>query len=176
MATTAHTSPTTDLERAILDRLRPGLHQHLRLLSRAQVAEVDPGWMADVMLNALPTQHPFAELGPFYDTAGVTGWLGISRQALHQKVKTHQVLACTTGERQRVYPAWQFSTDGRPILGLPQILRVLLPATDPWTAAIWLTTPADRLDDLSAIEWLTSRRDLAQVLGAAREDAARWAR
>lgn len=175
MVTTAHTSQTTDLEQAILERLGPGIHQRLRLLKSDQVGKIDPDWVADAMLNALPTQHPFSELGPFYDTSGVTGWLGISRQALHQKVRSYQVLACTTGDSQRVYPAWQFTTDGRPLVGLPHVLRVLLQATDPWTAAIWLTTPTDRLGEGSAVDWLATRRDPAPVIEAAREDAARWA-
>lgn len=176
MPTTSHTANVTDLEQAILERLRPGIHQRLRHLQQEQVGQIDPNWVADAMLNALPTRHPFAELGPFYDTTGVIGWLGISRQALHQKVKSHQVLACTTGDSQRVYPAWQFTTDGRPLVGLPQVLHALLRATDPWTAAIWLTTPVDRLDEVSAVDWLAARRDPAPVVEAAREDAARWAR
>lgn len=136
---------------------------------------MNPDHVAAAMLNAMPTEHPFAGLGPFYDTAGLTRWLAITRQALHQKVRTHQLLACATGDGRRVYPAWQFSSDGRSIPGLAGVLRVLLEATDPWTAAIWLTTPTDRLDESSAVDWVTARRELAPVLAAAQEDAARWA-
>lgn len=175
MVAHTHGSPTTHLEQAILERLRPGIHQRLRLLEAEQIGQIDPAWVADAMLNALPTQHPFSELGPFYDTSGVIGWLGITRQALHQKAKSRQILTCTTGDGQRVYPAWQFRSDGRALAGLPQVLQALLEATDPWTAAIWLTTPTDRLGEMSAVDWLTTRRDPDPVIEAAREDAARWA-
>lgn len=175
MVASADTSQTSDLEQAILDWLRPGIHLRLRLLKDDQVDSIDPDWAAQTMLNALPTQHPFVELGPFYDTPGVIRWLGISRQAVHQKVRTQQVLACTTGDSRRVYPAWQFTTDGRSLNGLPQVLRVLLGATDPWTTAIWLSTPTERLDNGSAVAWLRTRRDPSPVSEAAREDAARWA-
>ena len=102
------------------------------------------------------------------------------------------MLACETADGQRLYPAWQFTSDGRTIPGLPAVLDVLLAVTEPWTAAIWLTTPADRLGGRSATDVLRSvtmtYADLQRpgeipqplagfdmVLAAAREDAARWA-
>jgi hypothetical protein len=127
------------------------------------------------MLDAIPTEHPFVGLGPCYDTAGLIRWRGITRQALHQKVRAHQLLACETGDGQRVYPAWQFAPDGRIVPGLTAVLRILLAATDPWTAAIWLTTASDRLGGRSAIDVLRSGYDPEPVLAAAREDATRWA-
>ncbi len=165
-----------DIEQAILDRLAAGVHQRLANLPAEQAAQVDPDWVAAAMLDAIPTQHPFAALGPFYDTAALVRWLGITRQALHQKVKGRQVLACTTGDGQRVYPAWQFSPDGRPLSGLAEVLDILLRATDPWTAAIWLTTPHRRLSEKSAVEWLRTGPDVAGVAAAAAAtDASRWA-
>lgn len=165
----------TGLEQAILDRLADGIHRRLKNLPSEEAAKIDPAWVAEAMLDAIPTEHPFAALGPFYNTAGLIRWRGISRQALHQKVRAHQVLSCETGDGQRVYPAWQFTPDGRTIPGLAQVLRTLLAATDSWTAAIWLTTASDRLGGRSAIDVLRSGYDADQVLSAAHEDATRWA-
>jgi hypothetical protein len=81
---------------------------------------------------------------------------------------------------QRVYPAWQFNSDGKPLPGLPAVLRVLLPATDAWTAAIWLTTPSERLGGKSAVGLLAENpaaseqvAPLALVLDGSAADGAR---
>jgi hypothetical protein len=84
----------------------------------------DPDEVAKTMVAALPVAHPFnAATGPFYDTPGLVKWLGITRQALHHRVKTGQLLACPTEDGHTVYPAWQFTTEGGTIphlTALPQ--------------------------------------------------------
>lgn len=166
-----------EVERAILDRLAEGIHQRLGRVPPEEASRLDVEWVAATMLNAIPTRHPFDRLGPFYDTSGLSRWLGITRQALHQRVKAHQLLAPVTGDGQRVYPAWQFTPDGRALPGLAAVMRVLLPATDEWTAALWLTTPSERLRGETAVDVLRRTRgpeQLGPLLAAAREDAARW--
>lgn len=167
----------SEVERAVLARLADGVHKRLAGLSAEEAARLDPDWVADVMLNAIPTAHPFEGFGPFYDTGGLIRWLGISRQALHQKVRSRQLLAPVTGNGQRVYPAWQFAPDGSSLPGLSGVLTALLEATDEWTAAIWLTTPSARLQGKSAVEVLGCRpggTGAQAVLALAREDADRW--
>lgn len=143
-------------------------------------ANLDAQKIADAMLAAIPTRHPYEDLGPFYDGAGLRRWRGITRQALDQQVKRHRLLAPLTGNGERVYPAWQFTPDGRLLPGLTKILPVLLGATDPWTAATWLMTPSARLGDVSAVHTLRSAaiddRPVHAVLALAGEDAARWSR
>lgn len=163
------------LEQDILDRLAAGVHERLGKLSPDQAADIDSAWVADAMLEAIPTEHPFTRLGPFYDTAGLAIWLGISRQALHQKVRAGQILACVTGDGQRVYPAWQFTPDRRTLPGLGSVLPILLANTDPWTAAIWLTTPSDRLNKQTAVSVLRHSYDPDPVVAVATDDAAGWA-
>lgn len=170
----------TAVEQAILDKLAEGLHRRLGGID----GPLDASWVAAAMLDAIPATHPFEELGPFYDTAGVSRWLGISRQALHQKVKAGQLLALTTGDGQRVYPAWQFAPDGRPLTGLVDLLRVLNPAAaDPWTVAVWLSRPVEELGNRSAVDVMRSLKPVGPrgaewdaLLAEATHDASRWSR
>lgn len=164
------------VERDLLDRVEAGVRARLQALDRDQVLDLDPEAIARSMLDAMPTEHPHLGLGPFYDVAGLRRWLGVSRQAIHSRVRDRQLLACPVGEGQRVFPAWQFTPDGRVLPGFGRVLAALVPATDPWTAAVWLTTPTERLAGLSAVGWLTGRRPLPPLLDAAEADAARWGR
>jgi hypothetical protein len=162
------------LEEQILANLRQGLHRRLGDLDETEAAHLDPSWVAEAMLSAIPTRHPFEGLGPFYDTAGLVEWLGVTRQALSQRVKARQLLAAPLSDGHLVYPVWQFTPEGRTLNGLGDVLRILLEATDPWTATIWLTTPSERLDYLRAVDVLRKSPDHRRVLEAAAEDARRW--
>ncbi|GAC1385535.1 MAG: hypothetical protein NVSMB48_22680 [Marmoricola sp.] len=170
----------TSVEQEILDRLAAGLRERLGGID----GHLDASWVAAAMLDAIPAVHPFEQLGPFYDTAGVSRWLGISRQALHQKVKADQLLAVTTGDGQRLYQAWQFAPDGRPLIGLVDLLRVLNPAAaDPWTVAVWLTRPVPERGNRSAVDVMRSLRPVGprgaewdELIVEAAEDASRWSR
>lgn len=140
----------------------------------------DPGEIAEQWSALLPIQpSPLAELtGPFYDTAGLRRWLGISRQALDSRIRNRTVLALATGSGQRVYPAWQWRPDRTPVPHLAVVLKVLLAgARDPWTVALWLTAPVDHGDGrtVAAWQWLDEGADPASVLAEASTDAARWA-
>ena len=117
--------------------------------------------------------HPFASLGPFYNDTGMLKRLHITAQELDRRVTSHELLAPTTGSGQRVYPTWQFTDDGHTLPGLTDVLTRLLTALDPWTVAIWLATPSERLGDASAIECLRTGH-VADVEAAAAEDSARW--
>lgn len=169
---------------AFIDDLRSGLRDRLRHRAfgtewaTAVRSSDQRAWMVEAMLDALPTKHPFDDLGPFYDTAGLLRWLKVSRQAVSKKIQRRAILALTTGNGARVYPAWQFTPDGQPLAGLPEVLDELLSATDPWTAAVWLTTPVERLGGRTAIEVLRASQVDPRPAGEARElaaeDARRW--
>ncbi len=82
-------------------------------------------------------------IGPTYDTTQLADKLGISRQALAQRVTHHSVLALR-GSRSRIYPAWQvdWHYGFRPIVAT--ILRRWYqaePEVEPETIAVWATTP-----------------------------------
>ena len=110
------------------------------------------------------------EIGPFYDTDGVMDLLGgISKQAVHDRVRRHRLLALRTGNGRLVYPAAQF-TGRRVVDGLGAVLDVLVPdETEAWAVAAWLTTPDPALDGLTPVAALADRRD--DVVAAARDVA-----
>lgn len=112
-------------------------------------------------------------MGPFYDTSGLTRWLGISRQALADRARRGSVLACRTSDGHLVYPAFQFGRDGAVRAGLIDVLRVFA-GQDGWVVAAWLTAPTGGLDGHSALDWLALGRDAATVVDLATDDTARW--
>ena len=168
------------LEATIMEALRERLHARLQAAEAAGARTTDfgdPETVAEAMAAALPAAHPYdAVVGPFYDTPGLVGWLGITRQALHHRVKTGQLLACSTQDGRTVYPAWQFTSEGGTIPHLTPVLRILASGSnDPWMVALWLRAPSDRHQGRDAAGWLAAGGDPAAVINAAREAAGRWA-
>ena len=142
----------------------------------------DPDELASRMVASLPTAaHPLdVELGPFYDTTGLAGWWGVSRQALSDRVRRGTLLACRTADGHLLYPSFQFARDGSVRAGILDALSVFARhGVDGWTAAVWLTTPSPAFDGDSAVDHLvihrTSSAAVARVVRQAESDAATWA-
>jgi hypothetical protein len=135
-----------------------------------------PDQIADQMTAALPaTRHAYdLELGPFYDTTGLTHWLGVTRQALADRVRRGSLLACRTEDGHLVYPAFQFDGSGAIRPGLAPVLKIFS-GYDGWLVATWLVTATDALDGSSAMDWLALGRDRAAVAALAKADAGGWA-
>ncbi|MGY1845462.1 hypothetical protein [Modestobacter sp. SYSU DS0875] len=100
----------------------------------------------------LPPAEPRAldaEIGPFYDTAGVAALLGgVSEQAVHARRMAHTILAERTADGRWVYPTFQFT--GSEVD--PALAPAIQAFTDVvgWTAALWFITPNPDLDDATA--------------------------
>jgi hypothetical protein len=142
----------------------------------------DPHELAARMAATLPVAaHPFdVELGPFYDTAGLSRWWGVSRQALADRTRRGTLLACRTADGHLVYPAFQFARDGSVRPGIAEAVAVLTRGgADGWTAAVWLTTQSVAFDGESAVDHLVVHRASAaavqRVVAQAQADAAAWA-
>ena len=114
-----------------------------------------------------------AHLGPFHDTAGVQRLLedGTGEAlAIHHERGT--ILAVTTSDGHRVYPAWQFtgSTVDPALTPAIQALR----NTDPWSAALWFVTPNPDLDEQTPLNWATHQQSPDRLLTSAHHTAYEW--
>jgi hypothetical protein len=162
----------------MLTALAAGLHERVAAVRAAGHDPAllgSPGDLAKRMLAAVPATQPWDEqIGPFYDTAELTAWLGISKQALNDRVRRSRMLAVTTADGRVVYPARQF--DGRQIVaGLADALAKFRGTpVDGWAIAAWLTTPAAALRGKTPLDWLHHGNDAQRVAGLA-EETARWA-
>lgn len=171
--------------RRLLDAVDEAVVARLREVERrgGVPAELgDPVELAERMTAALPQSgHPLdLELGPFYDTAGLSRWWDVSRQALADRVRRGTLLACRTADGHLVYPAFQFARDGSVRPGIVDAVAVFARhRVDGWTAAVWLTTASPVFDGDSAVDHLVVHRGsaaaIARVVRQAEADAAAWA-
>jgi hypothetical protein len=163
-------------EVSLVRELRTELIRQHKTLQGADIK-----WMAStvarVALDVEPQNEMDQLVGPFYDTATLESWLGISRQAIDQRVKARKLLACMTPDKVRLYPVWQFTDTGQTIPGLTLVLPILASGVNaPWTWAMWMVSKLPyELDGLSPAEWLTRGRDVAAVATLATQDASAWA-
>jgi hypothetical protein len=130
----------------------------------------DPGALGERAVQALvPEPSPWnALLGPFTRTEGVQARLGgISRQAVASKAARGRLLQLVTQDGVRVYPIWQFMSDGQVLPGLPEVLATFRGSgIDNWTLAGWLRSVDPGLGE-APYEALV-RGEAARVLAAAR--------
>lgn len=117
-------------------------------------------------------------LTPLLNTKQVAELLGVgTRQAVHDRVKRHRILALPTEDRELAYPAFQFDTTGKPYPAIAPVLETFAAARlSPHTVASWFATPQAPLDDLTPARWLAEGRDADHLLIAARRSAARASR
>jgi hypothetical protein len=173
-------SDLASFEQEIMRSVGQKVHDRLRKAREAQLRPEefgDPEDIADAMVAALPLGHVFDEIsGPFYDTSGVSRWLAISRQALHQRAARHTILACPLDDGGVVYPTWQFLDSGATIPSLAELLATLAEGTDDaWMIALWMRAPTEDLDDAPPSEWLRAGGDPQRVMELARQVASSWA-
>lgn len=169
--TTATDRYTADLIRALAEGVTERA-QHMDLEAAGAVDDV-----ARAMLAVLPAAvaHPWAaQIGPFHDTRGVQALLGITRQAVSERVTRRTLLGTRTTSGRIVYPTFQFV--GREVA--PQVKAVLAEfkdvPVDGWAIAAWFTVPAEALGGATPAGWLRDGRDVDPVLDLARDAAARW--
>lgn len=131
--------------------------------------------VVDAMASALPTGHVYDQLvGPFYDTAGLAAWLGVSRQALSKRVGVRKLIACPLEDGSLVYPVWQF-TGGAVDPAMLRVWQALRAHGDPWTSAQWMCSDVAGAPGSSAVAQLRGGAAVDPVAAAAAADAAGWA-
>ena len=175
-------SDLMDRKQALLDELGSLLDVRFAV---AEDSGVDPAVYADTsriaraMMAVLPSATSVHDqtVGPFYDTAGLTTWLDVSKQALAKRVKNNTLIGCQLESGTWVYPTWQFTDDAVVDRRLLRVWQVLREHANAWTAALWMCSPNAALDDETAVAYVRGGGDdeLTAALNAARVDAERWA-
>lgn len=186
---TEHIAPLSHTNAADVEQLMTRLRERLETRvgdladqGRSLRSLGDADDIAERMVAALPTVHPWdTGFGPFYDTAGLMQWLGVSRQALGDRVRRGTLLACRTDDGHLVYPVLQFGRNGQVRPGVVDAVGILSRAgADGWAIGVWLTTPSTAFEDQSAVDYLVVHRGSAaavdRVVQVASADAATWSR
>jgi len=114
-----------------------------------------------------------AEIGPFYDTAGVETLLGgVSKQAVEARRKKHTILAVKTSDGRWAYPTFQFTGD--------EVDPTLVPAirafrgAPAWATALWFVTANPDLNEATPLEWARSGRPAEALAVSARRTLREW--
>lgn len=110
------------------------------------------------------------------DTTQVARLLGITRQAVHKRVRAGALLG-VPGRSTTWFPAWQFDVHGaqvRPVL--PLVLRAWGETAEPEESSagailVWSQTPQPELGDLTPEDWIVLGKPDADVVQAARQAA-----
>ncbi|WP_157829651.1 hypothetical protein [Nocardioides alpinus] len=163
---------------SVLLQVRPQLLDRIHELADRGSPLPEPRELALLLGAGLPAAGPveldphFADLGPFYDSAGALHQLGnVTKQALASRRTNETVLAMRTGDGQWLYPAWQFTGDGGIRPALVPVLKALR-GLDRWAAGVWLVAAHPDLSGSSPRQALRAGADPATVACLARRDAA----
>ncbi|WP_299056433.1 hypothetical protein [uncultured Nocardioides sp.] len=161
----------------VLSDLRATLITRFSDLSSAGVTLPAPTEMADLLSAALPVPTAeldphFADLAPFYNSDGASRQLGnITKQAVDSRRRSGTILAMQTGDGTWLYPAWQFTGNGKIHAALVPALRSLR-GMDRWQAGVWLVSAHPDLDGLSPRQALSDGADPEQIAALATADRA----
>ena len=119
-----------------------------------------------------------ALVGEALDTEHVRELLGVTRQALYQRVERGTLLGLP-GERTTLFPVWQFD-DGGARAVTSQIVSAFRDALEddyePLLVASWAVTPQPELDDRSPQDWLATGGAEEPVVVSAKRAAQALAR
>lgn len=167
-----------DYEQRVLSAVTAGFHVRVTELTTAgRDPRVlgDPVDVADRMLATVPAPHPWdAQIGPFYDTPGLVRMLGISKQAIAERVRRRSIIAAATQQGKIVYPTFQFV--GNRVLPAVGAIAQVFRATpvDGWAIASWFTTAAQALAGSTPAQWLLEGRAVEPVHELAAAAVHRW--
>jgi hypothetical protein len=150
-------STPEDIEAALLAALRSRVRKRYSQVRLAPIRSSAVDDIADRMIDTMPDPAVAAldtAVGPFYDTAGLTKWLRISRQAIHKQIGK-RFLGVQKDDGDWLFPAFQFASDGTVIAHLMDVAHLLDTGLhSSWPVALWLNTPVDELADRSIVDLL----------------------
>lgn len=130
---------------------------------------VSPATARQALRNAEARQELIEEFG-LYDSdqvAEAAGSAAANRSATASRWLAARRIFTVNHRGARLYPSFQFGTDGHPRPVIASVLEVFEPyGLDGWETALWFTTASGWLDDQRPVDLLT--RAPEQVIEAAR--------
>lgn len=148
----------------------------LALTTLKTLVEADEPRELDAVEAALPrhTKSKWDDaIGPFYSVQGVAGRLGVSRQAVHERIKRGTLLATPTADGVVLVPTFQLNASNLPLPHLKELRKILhRVAPDPWALALWLNTAVPgELDNRTPGDALRDSTLAPEVIRLAQRDA-----
>jgi hypothetical protein len=133
--------------------------------------------LVDRLTALLPPAAPSildAEIGPFYDTAGVQTLLGgVTKQAVAARRDKHTILAVKTSDGRWIYPTFQFTGQDVDSALVPAIRA--FENAPAWSTALWFVTPnPDLEDDRTPLDWVRAGEPADAIENSARRTAREW--
>ncbi|MGC5027927.1 hypothetical protein ACLQ3K_24500 [Tsukamurella sp. DT100] len=116
-------------------------------------------------------------VGPFYDVEAVVRYLALREGELAERIATNEIIWAPLANGTPVFPTWQFDEDDRVPSGLLRVWQTLRRGADPWTAALWMSSPAPDLGGVTVAGYLAadaSPARLEYVTMLADLDTERW--
>lgn len=117
-------------------------------------------------------------VGPFWDADSAAAYLSLRADELARKIESDQIIWVPLASGTRVFPAWQFAADREAQDRLLIVWKALRADADPWTAAVWMCSPARDLDGQSVLDYLvgdpSDPHRLATVMDLVAVDTAGW--
>lgn len=129
---------------------------------------VSPAAARQAQRNAEARQELIDEFG-LYDSdhvADLAGSAASNRSATASRWLAARKIFAVNHRGTRLYPSFQFGTDGRPRPVIARVLEAFEPyGLDGWEIALWFTTASGWLDDQRPVDLLTRAPD--QIVDAA---------
>jgi hypothetical protein len=130
---------------------------------------VSPAAASQALRNAEARQELIEEFG-LHDSdhvAELAGSTATNRSATASRWLAARRIFTVNHRGTRLYPSFQFGTDGHPRPVIASVLEVFEPyGLDGWETALWFTTASGWLDDHRPVDLLT--REPEQIVEAAR--------
>jgi hypothetical protein len=169
--------PWSAVEEGYREQLKRLQARHPDLLDAVSVEEAAALGAQGAAASVAPLLWGRA-VGDRWDTTTAAEFLGISRQALNERVKRGTIVGLP-GRGTTWFPTWQFdlvARSARPVVvDVVDAFRRAMGESDLYTVASWATTRQSMLDGLTPADWIGAGRDSARLIDAARRSARKLA-
>jgi hypothetical protein len=122
--------------------------------------------LAKAKLRGLEIKQKFLEIeGGCQGSKEIAQLLGVTPQAINQRRQRGKLIGLPRGKGKYIYPLWQFTDEGKTIVGLEKVLDQLA-GIDPWIQVAFFLNPNLRLNHQSPLV-LLRRGEVESVVNSA---------